>query len=244
MGISVPVQSGIGQDARDATRYAVLLNQGGLSLPDRDYYLKDDDAKLKGFRDALSAAHEKNAGDEWASKCRQDCRRHPGTGNRTAKIQWTKVENRNPVNTYNKTEVAKLPQMLADFDWNGFLSASGVSGTADYVIVRQPGFISGLNKVLKNTPMDVWKAYFKWHVLNTYAPFLSKRFADEDFAFSSVTLRGIPEMQPRWKRGVSRVEESMSQALGQLYVENTSRLKTRPVCSNWSATCWSLTSKA
>ncbi|MES2104519.1 MAG: M13-type metalloendopeptidase [Pseudomonadota bacterium] len=219
LGISVPLQTGINQDARDSSRYAVYLNQGGLGLPDRDYYLKDDDAKLKGFRDAyllhmkkmLAMGGQPNADKAAASILSLETE--------LAKIQWTKVENRNPVKTYNKTEVAGLVQMLPGFDWSGFLNATGTAGKADYVIVRQPGFVSGFAKVLENTPVDVWKAYLKWHVLDAYAPFLSKRFVDEDFAFSSVTLRGIPEMQPRWKRGVGRVEESMAQALGQLYVE-------------------------
>ncbi|GGC59811.1 M13 family metallopeptidase [Undibacterium terreum] len=219
LGISIPVQSGIGQDGRDASRYAVHFSQGGLTLPDRDYYLKDDDAKLKGFRDAYVQHMKKMLEMSGQANADKTAAAILALETELAKIQWTKVENRNPVSTYNKTEVAKLPQMLADFDWTGFLNESGVNGNADYVIVRQPSFISGLSKVLENTPVDVWKTYFKWHVLNTYAPFLSKRFVDEDFAFSSVTLRGIPEMQPRWKRGVSRVEESMSQALGQLYVE-------------------------
>jgi putative endopeptidase len=85
--------------------------------------------------------------------------------------------------------------------------------------VRQPSFLTGLAKVIDATSVDTWKAYLKWQVLNAYAPFLSKRFVDQDFAFSSVTLRGIPANQARWKRGVSRVEEALSEALGQLYVE-------------------------
>ncbi|HTD05444.1 M13 family metallopeptidase [Undibacterium sp.] len=219
LGISVPLQTGINQDARDSSRYAVYMNQGGLGLPDRDYYLKDDDAKLKGFRDAYLQHMKKMLEMSGQPNAEKTAASILALETELAKIQWTKVENRNPVKTYNKTEVTNLSQMLPGFDWNGFLNATGVGGKADYVIVRQPGFVSGFGKVLENTPVDVWKAYFKWHVLDAYAPFLSKRFVDEDFAFSSVTLRGIPEMQPRWKRGVGRVEESMSQALGQLYVE-------------------------
>ncbi|WP_394781149.1 M13 family metallopeptidase [Undibacterium sp.] len=219
LGVSVPLQTGINQDARNSTSYAVYVNQSGLGLPDRDYYLKDDDAKLKGFRDAYLVHMKKMLEMNGQPNAEKTATSILALETELAKIQWTKVENRNPIKTYNKTDVASLSQLLPGFDWNGFLAATGVGGKADFVIVRQPGFVSGLSKVLQDTPVDVWKAYFKWHTLDAYAPFLSRRFVDEDFAFSSVTLRGIPEMQPRWKRGVGRVEESMGQALGQLYVE-------------------------
>lgn len=219
LGASVPLQTGVNQDARDSSRYAVYLVQSGLGLPDRDYYLKDDDAKLKGFRDAYLLHMQKMLEMGGLPNADKAAASILALETELAKIQWSKVENRNPVKTYNKTEVANLAQLLPGFDWSGYLDAAGVAGKADYLIVRQPSFVSGFAKVLENTPVEVWKAYFKWHVLDAYAPFLSKRFVDQDFAFNSVTLRGIPEMQPRWKRGVGRIEESMGQALGQLYVE-------------------------
>ncbi len=219
LGIALPLQSGVAQDARDSSRYAVMLNQGGLGLPDRDYYLKDDDAKLKGFRDAylkhlatmLAMSGQKEAESTASAILALETD--------LAKIQWSKVENRNPVKTYNKVEISKLNELLADFDWSAYFAATGTGGKMDYVIVRQPSFVSGLSKVIDATSIDTWKAYLKWQVLNAYAPFLSKRFVEQDFAFSSVTLRGIPANQARWKRGVARVEEALSEALGQLYVE-------------------------
>lgn len=218
LGMALPLQGFVGQDAKDSSRYAVYVSQGGLGLPDRDYYLKDD-AKLKGFRDAylkhmetmLTMSGQKEADKTAASILALETE--------LAKIQWSKVENRNPVKTYNKVDVSKLGELLPDFDWTAYFATAGTGGKADYVVVRQPGFVSGLAKVMEATPVETWKAYFKWQLLNAYAPFLSKRFVDQDFAFSSVSLRGIPTNQPRWKRGVARVEESMSEALGQLYVE-------------------------
>ncbi|MDO8177771.1 MAG: M13-type metalloendopeptidase [Undibacterium sp.] len=218
LGVSLPVQSGVGQDAKDSSRYAVYVSQGGLGLPDRDYYLKDD-AKLKGYRDAylkhieamLTMSGQKDADKTAAAILALETE--------LAKIQWSKVENRNPVKTYNKLELAKLNELLPDFDWSAYFAAAGTGGKMDYVVVRQPSFVSGLAKVMEATPIDAWKAYFKWQVLSAYAPYLSKRFVDQDFAFSSVTLRGIPTNQARWKRGVARVEEGLSEALGQLYVE-------------------------
>jgi predicted metalloendopeptidase len=231
LGVNAPIEAGIDQDAREATRYAVYFGQGGLGLPDRDYYLKDDDAKLKGFR-AEYAKHVAKmltmAGQEDAEKTAQIIL---DLETALAKVQWTKVENRDPVKTYNKIEIAKLEGVAANYDWKTYLAANGIENKVDYVIVQQPSFFAGFGKLLAETPLPAWKAYFKWHLLSAYAPYLDKRFVDENFAFSSATLRGIPENRPRWKRGVALVEASMGEALGKLYVakhfppENKARMQ-------------------
>ena len=136
-----------------------------------------------------------------------------------AKIQWSNVENRNPVKTYNKVELNKLPELISTLDWHSYFNSNGMANKMNYVIVRQPTYLEKLNQLISDTPLDVWQSYFKWRLLNAYAPFLSQNFVNQDFAFSSVSLRGIPENQARWKRGVARIEESLSEALGQLYVE-------------------------
>ncbi len=218
LGIAVPIIPRIDQDARDSSRYAVYLSQGGLGLPDRDYYLKNDDAKLKGMRGEylkhvakmLAMAGQKDSG--------QAARNILDLETGLAQAQWTKVENRNPVKTYNKTEVGQLSALVAGYDWNKYFAASGIGNKASYVIVRQPSFFQGVGKLLEATPLAVWQSYFKWHLLEAYAPYLGQRFVDADFAFSSVTLRGIPENRPRWKRGVELVEQSMGEGLGRLYV--------------------------
>ena len=218
LGVTVPIQPRINQDARESTRYAVYLTQDGLGLPDRDYYLKDDDAKLKAFRaeylkyveKTLAMAGEENADN--AARAILDLE----TG--LARAQWTKVENRDPVKTYNKTEMAKLPALVAGFDWTAYFAATGVRDKVGYVIVRQPSFFDGFGKLLEDTPLPVWRSYFKLHLLITYAPYLDKRFVDSEFAFADATLRGIPENRLRWKRGVALVEASIGEGLGRLYV--------------------------
>jgi predicted metalloendopeptidase len=218
LGAKVPVLSDIDQDARDSRRYAVYLSQGGLGLPDRDYYLKDDDAKLKAVRaeylqhvtKMLALADQKDAGH--AAQEILDLE----TG--LARIQWTKVENRDPVKTYNKIEIGKLPGLVAGYDWNKYFAAAGIGDEVRYVIVRQPSFFTGLSKLFETTPLSVWQSYLKWHLLQAYAPYLDQRFVDADFAFYGVALRGIPENRPRWKRGIELVEQSMGEGLGRLYV--------------------------
>ncbi|MFC0349594.1 M13 family metallopeptidase [Undibacterium danionis] len=219
ISVGTPIGSGVTQDAKDSSKYTVSVGQGGLSLPDRDYYLKLDDAKFKAIRAAYLSHVEKMLSMAGISNAQQAAASIMALETEIAKIQWSNVENRNPVKTYNKVEIAKLGDLLPGFDWNNYFADMGTGGKTDSVIVRQPSYLTGLNKVIQETSIDTWQAYFNWRVLNAYAPYLSKRFVDQDFSFSNVTLRGIPENQPRWKRGVSRVEESLSEALGQLYVE-------------------------
>ena len=219
LGVALPLQGFVGQDARDSSRYTVYLSQGGLGLPDRDYYLKKDDAKMQGYRDAYLQHIEKMltmSGDAEATK---NAAAIFALETQLATNQWSRVENRNPVKTYNKFQIAKLKELSSDFDWTAYFDSLGTSGKTDYVIVRQPSFVTGLNALIKDAPLETWKAYLKWQVLNAYAPFLSSRFVEQDFAFNSIALRGIPSNQPRWKRAVGRVEEALPEALGQLYVE-------------------------
>ena len=213
----------VGQDARDATKYAVFVGQGGLTLPDRDYYLKADDAKMKGFRIAyikhvqtmLDLAGLKGAANNNVSSAVQIMELETAL----AKIQWSRVENRDPIKTYNKIATDKLSELLPSFDWNAYLAEAGVGKKINYVIVRQPTFFHDLDKIVQDTPLEVWKTYFRWRALNAYAPYLSQQFVDEDFDFSGKTLRGIPENKPRWKLGIAQVEAGVPEALGQLYVE-------------------------
>lgn len=219
LGVALPLQGFVGQDARDSSRYTVYLNQGGLGLPDRDYYLKKDDAKMQGYRDAYVQHIEKMLAMSGDTEAGKNAAAIFAFETQLATNQWSRVENRNPVKTYNKFEIGKLKELSNDFDWTAYFDSLGTSGKTDYVIVRQPSFVTGLNTLLKDTPLETWKAYLKWQVLNAYAPFLSSRFVEQDFAFNSIALRGIPSNQPRWKRAVGRVEEALPEALGQLYVE-------------------------
>lgn len=219
IGVATPIGAGVTQDAKDSSKYAVSVGQSGLSLPDREYYLKLDDAKYKDARAAYLEHVEKMlsmAGMENPSQAAQSILAFE---TEIAKIQWSNVENRNPVKTYNKVEINKLNGLLLNFDWNAYLNSMGMAGKIDYVVVRQPSYLTNFAKLIDETPVAVWQTYFKWRLLNAYAPLLSKRFVEQDFKFNSAKLRGIPEMQPRWKRAVASVEGSLSEALGQLFVE-------------------------
>ncbi len=231
IGVDVPYQPYVHQDAKDPTKYVVDLGQSGLGLPDRDYYLKADDAKLKDALTKYQAHIEKMAtiaGDKDAAKIAKDI---VGLETALAKVQWTKVENRDPVKTYNVKKIADLGKLAPGYDWAAWVKAAGVDGKLDSVIVSQPSYLTGFAKLIASTPLPVWKEYFEWQLLHNAAPTLPKAYVDENFAFYGTTLRGIPENRPRWKRGVAAVESSIGEGVGKLYVakyfppENKARME-------------------
>jgi putative endopeptidase len=216
---SLPFIAFVHQDNKDSTKYVVDFQQSGIGLPDRDYYLKDDDAKLKQMRVDYAKHVEKMlalAGDKNSAKDAKDIL---ALETELAKAQWTKVEQRDPQKAYNKIEIAKLDTVAPNFDWKAYLDASEIAGKVDYVIVGQPTYMTAFTKILAKTPLPVWKAYFRWHVLNDYARFLSKPFVEENFAFNGNTLNGTPQDQPRWKKGIALVNQELGEALGKAYVE-------------------------
>jgi len=136
-----------------------------------------------------------------------------------ARVQWSNVENRDPVKAYNKVELAKLAEVAPGYDWNRYLADTGIAGKVNYVIVSQPSYLKGFAEIANKTPLETWKAYFQWHLLHANAGYLPKAYVDENFAFYGTTLTGVTEMRPRWKRGVGAVEGALGEAVGQLYVE-------------------------
>jgi len=141
------------------------------------------------------------------------------------------VQNRDPVKVYNKKELTQLAALTPGYDWKSYLTDAGLDGKLSYVIVSQPSYMTGFDKILKSTPLATWKNYFTWHVLSGNARYLSKAFSDENFAFYGTALNGIPEQQPRWKRAINLEEGAIGEGLGKLYVaqyfppENKARME-------------------
>ncbi|MFC4929393.1 M13 family metallopeptidase [Massilia sp. GCM10023247] len=218
IGVATPYGIRVGQDARASTKYATYIGQGGLGMPDRDYYLKLDDKRMLDARTKyeahvakiLTLAGEKNAAAQ--AKAIVDFETE------LAKVQWTKVENRDPVKRYNKMSVAELAALTPGYDWNAALAAAGVGNKLDYVIVAQPSYLTGFNQALAKTDLATLKSYFEWQLLREYSPYLSKEFVDANFAFYGTTLTGTTENRPRWKIGVSIVEGALGEAAGRQYV--------------------------
>ncbi len=218
IGVTTPFDFDIDQDKRNSTAYVVYLSQSGLGLPDRDYYVADDDAKLLAIRRKYGEHTEKMlalAGDKSA---KQDAADILALETKIARAHWTKVESRDPVKTYAKVATKDLPATAPGFGWPAYLDAAGVSSKVGDVVLFQASYLKDFGTLFAETPLSVWKAYFRWAVLRDYARFLDKQYVDERFAFYGTILSGIPQNLPRWRRGVALVNESIGEALGRVYV--------------------------
>ncbi|HEY3808322.1 MAG TPA: M13-type metalloendopeptidase [Steroidobacteraceae bacterium] len=217
IGVGTPYHPQVHQDAKDATRYVFDLAQGGLGMPDRDYYLGSED-RLQQVRSQYRQ-HIENmlrlAGDGDAAG---EAERILALETALAQAQWTRVENRDPVKVYNRIELAQLPVLMPDYDWQAYLEGAQVAGRVDYLIVSQPTYLGAFNGLLQKLPLSDWQCYFRWRLLSDFAPYLSRRFVDESFAFYGTALRGIEQQRPRWKRAMALVDGAIGEGLGRLYV--------------------------
>jgi predicted metalloendopeptidase len=218
IGVNVPFDFGIHQDNKDSTKYVADIGQGGLGMPDRDYYLKTDDAKLADAK----AKYQQHVQNVLSMSGDKDAAAHAKAivdfETAIAKVQWTKVELRDPVKAYNKVNLADLNTVAPGFDWKNWLDATGLSGKTTYVIVGQPTYLKAFMQVGNDTSLDTWKAYLAMHLVDSYGSYLNRAFVDERFDFYGKTLSGVKEIEPRWKRGVGAVERAEGEPLGKLYV--------------------------
>ena len=218
IGVGVPFDFGIHQDNKDSTKYVADIGQGGLGMPDRDYYLKADDAKLADTKAKYQAHVEKMLGMAGDKNAAANAKAIVAFETEIARVQWTKVELRDPIKAYNKVNLADMDKTAPGFDWKTWLASTGIADKASYVIVGQPTYLKGFVELSNKTSIDTWKAYLSLHLIESYGSFLSKNFADERFDFYGRTLSGVQEQEPRWKRGVGAVERAQGEALGKLYV--------------------------
>lgn len=217
MNLINPVVGYVDGDAREPGTDILYLYQGGLGLPDRDYYLKDD-AKLKEYGEkyvsfvgnVLSMADVPAPGAA--------AREIYVLETRLARAHWTNVENRDAVKTYNKVATADLAKEFPGFDWAAWTAELGVAG-ASSVVVSQPSYVKAFAAAVNELPVDRWKPYLKAALINGFAPYLSQAFVDAEFDFYRRTLRGVAENLPRWKRAVNTLDGNMGEMLGKLYVE-------------------------
>jgi predicted metalloendopeptidase len=219
LGVNTPYSAQVHQDNKDSTRYIVDLGQGGLGLPDRDYYLEDGDAKLSAARTKYRAHIAKMLALAGNANAEADAAAILALETDLARAQWTKVELRDPIKAYNKVALDKLDALAPGYDWKRYMANAGIDGKVTYLIVGQPSYITAFGKILDQTPLPVWKTYFRWHLLSDYAPYLSKQYVDANFAFFGTVLNGTPEIRLRWKRGIQLVDKSIGENLGKVYVE-------------------------
>ncbi len=207
-----------GQDEKNSVAQIALLYQGGLGLPNNEYYLKDD-AESRALRDqyarhvAITFLLKGSSPDEAARQAAAVLRFET----ELAKSSRTPVELRDPENNYHKFTLTDLAEKSPGFDWAAYFQTLGLPdpGPLD---VCQPDFFARLGSLAAESPLDDWKTYLTWQVLADASPYLQREFADENFRFDGKILRGVQEQEPRWKRVLHVVDEGVGQALGQIYV--------------------------
>jgi endothelin-converting enzyme/putative endopeptidase len=209
------------QDFKDATKVLAVVDQGGLGLPDRDYYLKDD-AKSQELRTKYVAHVQKMLellGDAPASAA-ASAKTIMEMETALAKVSLERVKRRDPENVYHKMSRADLATLAPEINWDAFFRTTASPAFAE-VNVTHPDFFKGLSELIKARPLADWKTYLRWHLVRQQAPLLSSPFVNENFDFFGKTLTGAKELRPRWKRCVDRVDNDLGDALGQRYVEKT-----------------------
>ena len=204
----------VGIDAKDPQRYALYLGQGGIGLPDRDYYLDPSFAAQKAKYQAYVAQMLTLAG--WPD-AETEAQAIVDLETRIARVSWSKAEQRDPIATYNPMSPAELAAAAPGFDWEAFLEGAGVGGAAR-VVVAESTAVPQIARIFAATPVATLQAWQAFQIADSAAPYLSGPFVDAEFDFRSKALDGQQAQRPRWKRAVSLVSASMGDAVGRLYV--------------------------
>ncbi|HEX8571474.1 MAG TPA: M13-type metalloendopeptidase [Allosphingosinicella sp.] len=217
IGVRSPFGAEVDQDLKDNSRYSAYLGQGGLGMPDRDYYLDSANPKFVEAK-ARYATHVANmlrlAG---ISEPEARARRIVALETRIASSHWTRLQRRQVENLYNPMTRAELAAKLPGFDWSAYLAAAGLAGQ-ERVIVAQPSALEGAARLVGSEPIETWKDYLAFRTIAAASPYLPKAFVEESFAFNGKALSGTPQLRERWKRGSDLVGAGMGEAVGQLYV--------------------------
>ncbi len=218
IGVNVLFNFGSGQDAKDSAHEIAQAVQGGLGLPDRDYYTKTDEASKK-LRDQYvdHVAKMLTLLGEPAATASDDAKKILALETKLAEASRTRVQLRDPQKNYNKMPLRQLQDLTPDWNWSDYFKHLDVLAPAD-VNVHQPEFFKTADNVFKSASMDTWKAYLRWHLINATAAELSNDFVNENFNFNDRILQGTEQIKPRWKRVVASTDGAIGEALGKLYV--------------------------
>ena len=201
-------------DAKDPLRYTTYLGQGGLGLPDRDYYLEAKFAPQKAKYEAYIAQILALSGWE---KPAANAKAIVALETEIAKVSWSRAEQRDRTKTYNLVEVGQLPRLAPNFDWSAYLEGADLTRAKRVVVAENTAFPK-IAAVYAKTPLSTLKAWTAYGVADQAAPYLSKAFDQAHYEFRDKTLAGQLEQQARWKRGVELVDTQIGEALGRLYV--------------------------
>jgi endothelin-converting enzyme/putative endopeptidase len=218
IGVGAAFQIDSEVDAKDSGHILALIHQGGLGLPDRDYYFRDD-AKAKEIRAAYEAhvAATFELLGEKAKAAAADAKTVVKFETDLANASMTRVDMRDPQKIYHHTTAAELRTLAPTFGWDGYFQSLGFPNLAAFN-VAQPDFVKKVDAMSKSVPASQWRTYLRWHLARSMSPYLSQKFVDEWFKFRQ-TLTGAKTLQPRWKRCVRVVDQNMGEALAQPFVK-------------------------
>ncbi|MGL5292967.1 MAG: M13 family metallopeptidase [Aeromonas sp.] len=215
-GGGAPFGIWIDADAKAPNSYAVYLYQGGLGLPDRDYYLKQDpqsQALRQKYQQHITTMLTRLGETDPSGKAT----RILALETQLANIQWDNVALRDRERNYNKHNVNDLTRMTPHIDWQAYRDAAGIAAQPQ-LIIGQPSYLSALDNVMAKTPIADWQAYLKWQLLTDYASYLDSQTDQANFAFYGTTLSGTPKQRANWERALGVLNEHLGEAVGQLYV--------------------------
>lgn len=207
------------QDSRNSTSVIAQCYQAGIGLPDRDYYFNDDEPTKK-IREKYIVHLTKMfelLKDE-PSVAAKNAETVMSMETRLAKASFTNVENQDPQKTYNKVSIEELNKMAPEINWKAYFTQVGYPGLKE-VNIYQPSFMKELSSMMKTVPVDDWKTFLRWELINSTAAYLSKDFVDQNFDFYNRTLSGQEKMEPRWKLVLDVTSGSLGEIIGQLYVQ-------------------------
>ena len=218
IGVAAGFRFGSGTDFKDSTQQIAQAFQGGLALPDRDYYLQTDEKSttLKAQYLAHVAKMFELMGDS-AADAAAHARTVVGIETSLAQASMTRVERRDPDKSYHKMSVEEAQALTPHFSWKSYFAEAGASGVST-INIGQPDFFKALDAALASASIEDWKTYLRWHLIHGAAAGLSSAFEQEDFNYFQKTLTGTREMLPRWKRCVRSTDRLLGEALGEVYV--------------------------
>jgi putative endopeptidase len=208
------------QDFDDATKVVAGIDQGGLGLPNRDFYLKDD-AKSREIR----AKYEKHISKmlelsgESKTQAAADAKTILAIETAMARAQMDNVARRDPKNANNKMSLEQVEALTPSFNWNRYLTTVEAPHSAPHYLMISPKFFRGLEQIIHQQSVEDWKPYLRWHLVHGSTPYLSKAFVDENWEFYAHTLEGAEQQLPRWRRCVRAADRDLGEALGQAYVD-------------------------
>ncbi|HYB53113.1 MAG TPA: M13 family metallopeptidase [Thermoanaerobaculia bacterium] len=218
MGVGALFNFGSEEDRKNSSEVIAAAVQGGLGLPDRDYYTKTDEKSVKTreqYQEHVAKMLELAGAPK--EKAAKDAAAILALETKLAQASQSNVDIRNPDLTHHPMALDAFSKATPNLEWAAFFREQSIPATT--INVWQPDFFKAADRLLKSEPLSTWKTYLRWHLLNTAAPTLPKRFVDENFAFYGTTLAGTPENQPRWKRCVTATDSAVGMALGRLYVQ-------------------------